>query len=135
MYKYKIKCIAPTTFETYSCYYKDDDLTKFDIIDKYKFNLLQNVTSLPDAAAVITTSLTDADLEVRERLVAVCSAFTEFPTPQLLRAANEAYTSLQIPPQRDEDQQLLPYPPPTTKLEALTTEQLKKIDKWAMEVD
>ena len=60
--------------------------------------------------------------------------FTEFPTPKLLREANEKYAALHRPLPRDDTGKLLPYPTPSTKASVFDLEKFQAVDKFAVEV-
>ena len=60
--------------------------------------------------------------------------FTEFPTPRLLREANEKYAALHRPLPRDDTGKLLPYPTPSTKASVFDLEKFQAVDKFAVEV-
>ena len=61
-------------------------------------------------------------------------SFEEFPTPELLRDANEKYTALCQPLLRDATGKLLPYPTPTTKASIFDVTRVHDVDKFAVEV-
>lgn len=61
-------------------------------------------------------------------------SFKEFPTPELLRDANEKYTALNHPLPRDATGKLLPYPTPTTKASIFDVTRVHDVDTFAVEV-
>ena len=62
--------------------------------------------------------------------------FVEFPTPELLREANQEFTALHSGkyPQKDGDGKWVPYPTPTVKEEVFLPDQYANIDTHAVEV-
>ena len=62
--------------------------------------------------------------------------FIEFPTPHLLREANQEYTLVnqQSPIHENDDKKLIPYPTPSTKTKVFQLEKYAKIDARAIEV-
>lgn len=60
--------------------------------------------------------------------------FTEFPTPHLLREANEKYAALHRPLPRDPTGELLPYPTATLKASVFDLKKFQDVDKFAVEV-
>ena len=61
-------------------------------------------------------------------------SFEEFPTPELLRDANEKYSALCQPLPRDATGKLLPYPTPTTKASIFDVTRVHDVDTFAVEV-
>lgn len=60
--------------------------------------------------------------------------FTDFPTPQLLKEANQKYAALQRPAPSDTTGKLLPYPNATPKSAVFDARRFQNVDKFAVEV-
>ena len=60
--------------------------------------------------------------------------FEKFPTPRLLREAQEEYRSINIDPPLDATGKPLPYPTPTNKDEIIDREAIEAIDAHALGV-
>ena len=60
--------------------------------------------------------------------------FTDFPTPQLLKEANQKYAALQRPVPSDMTGKLLPYPNATPKSAVFDARRFQNVDKFAVEV-
>ncbi|XP_068715927.1 uncharacterized protein [Montipora foliosa] len=60
--------------------------------------------------------------------------FTDFPTPQLLKEANQKYAALQRPVPSDMTGKLLPYPNVTPKSAVFDARRFQNVDKFAVEI-
>lgn len=64
----------------------------------------------------------------------IVEQFTDFPTPQLLKEANQKYAALQRPVPSDTTGKLLPYPNATSKSSVFDARRFQNVDKFAVEV-
>ena len=62
-------------------------------------------------------------------------AFTEFPTPNRLAAAQCEYATKEKPHKVHKDGAPNPFPPPTSKKEVFNKKDYQHIDRWASQVN